>query len=149
MHLTLRFLGDTQPSKVSAISQGLDSTAKQFQPFALQLGQLGCFPNPRNPRVIWVGLDGETGKLTALKREVDMALEPLGWKPETKRFKAHLTLGRVKHSHNQIKLAWGDKLESLLLPVNSIHLIKSVLSPAGSTYTTLHQSQIPNPKSKI
>lgn len=57
-------------------------------------------------------------------------------------FKAHLTLGRVQHSHNRVRLAWGEKLEPRPVPVTSLHLIKSVLAPAGATYTTLHRTDL-------
>jgi len=59
IHLTLRFLGDTDPAVLPQISDSLDHAASQFEQFELQLGKLGCFPNPRKPRVIWIAVDGD------------------------------------------------------------------------------------------
>jgi 2'-5' RNA ligase len=56
MHLTLRFLGDTAENQLPALKRGLDGVCGRYGPFELQLGELGCFPNGRRPRVIWAGI---------------------------------------------------------------------------------------------
>src|SRR5690606_3649272 len=71
MHLTLRFLGETPASKLTAIGAALDAVGQAHRPFELQVGRLGCFPNQRRPRVIWAGLAGATKELAALKAAVD------------------------------------------------------------------------------
>lgn len=59
MHLTLFSLGDTAVTRLPAVQQAMDGTAGHFSPFNLYTNDVGCFPNARQPRVIWVGLAGE------------------------------------------------------------------------------------------
>lgn len=59
MHLTLRFLGDTDTAKLPAIQAAMDAVAASNTSFEMRLGGIGCFPNRNRPRVIWVGLSGK------------------------------------------------------------------------------------------
>lgn len=146
MHLTLHFLGDTPVDKLPALSAGLDSVVRSRPSFGLQLGELGCFPNPRRPRVIWAGVVGTGPALADLKRAVDEMLAPLGWAPENdKPFQAHLTLGRVKHSNQLIQLPWGERLAPRPVPVNAVYLIQSQLNPDGPVYTIRHKAPLAKP----
>jgi RNA 2',3'-cyclic 3'-phosphodiesterase len=142
MHLTLRFLGDTPPSQIEALSAALDVVAAQHRPFALQLGQLGAFPTERRPRVIWVGLAGETGAAAALQKALDGVLVPLGWRPDSKKFSPHLTLGRVKREDERINLPWGQAVVPATFTVSEIHLMESQLRPQGPLYTVRHTSKL-------
>ena len=142
MHLTLRFLGDTPVDKIGDIADGLDAVAAAKTPFTLHLDQLGCFPNERRPRVIWVGVRGETEEAAALREAIDQMLVPLGWEPEKRSFHPHLTLGRVKGNRRQIELPWGSPVVSRPIPVNAVHLIESQLRPDGPVYTTRHSSRL-------
>jgi RNA 2',3'-cyclic 3'-phosphodiesterase len=144
MHLTLRFLDDTPVSALPEIATGLDQIGAGQAAFTLRLDKLGCFPNPRRPRVIWVGLAGDTEQMAALKQAVDNLLEPLGWEPEKGNFQPHLTLGRVKDHRAPITLPWGQPLTPLPLPVTAVHLIESQLRPSGPVYTTRHTSHLAN-----
>ena len=58
MHLTLRFLGDTPADRLPALYAALDALAAGRVPFTLHLTEVGCFPNTRRPRVVWVGRGG-------------------------------------------------------------------------------------------
>lgn len=142
MHLTLRFLGDTAEANLPALQAALEQVAAAHAPFAFQLDRLGCFPNERRPRVIWAGMRGEEQAAAALKAALDEALLPLGWEKETRPFRAHLTLGRVKHSHQQIQLPFGAALEPYSIPVTALHLVQSDLRPDGPRYTTRHTARL-------
>ncbi|MCA9932045.1 MAG: RNA 2',3'-cyclic phosphodiesterase, partial [Anaerolineales bacterium] len=120
MHLTLRFLGDTAVSQLPMLADGLDQMAQQFAPFSLRLSHLGCFPNERRPHVVWVGLQGDTEALAALKKGVDAALVPLGWEAETRPFQAHLTVGRVKDARQLAGVQWGMAVEEVEVPVTAV-----------------------------
>lgn len=143
LHLTLRFLGDTAVDQLPAISQAMDEATAGRAPFGLALDRLGCFPNRRRPRVIWVGLSGDAAALRQLKESLDRGLAPLGWPAEEKAFKPHLTLGRVKSSPQAVaELPWGSPAVPLPLPVAALHLIQSELRPAGPVYTIRHTSHL-------
>ncbi|MCO5196570.1 MAG: RNA 2',3'-cyclic phosphodiesterase [Anaerolineae bacterium] len=147
MHLTLRFLGDTPSAKIEQIAAALDTAAAVNSNFGLFLDATGCFPNPRRPRVFWVGLRGELASADYLKQAVDNALQPLGWEPERRSFKPHLTIGRIKDARklNNTSLPLNVLLEPLRIDVDAIHLIRSDLKPSGPVYTVLHTSHLSGP----
>jgi RNA 2',3'-cyclic 3'-phosphodiesterase len=144
MHLTLRFLGNTPAERLAAVQIALDETAAQHAPFTLSLGELGCFPDRQQPRVIWAGLTGDEGtdswRLPALKRTLDTHLASLGWEPETKPFRAHLTLGRVKDGRAVRELQWTIDIPPQDFFVDAICLIQSDLRSTGPVYTVRHRS---------
>lgn len=146
MHLTLRFLGDTPAERLPDVGRALDAAAATQSPFALRLDGVGCFPNRRAPRVVWVGLaapdGGESAPLLALKAALDGALTPLGWPPEDRPFRAHLTLGRVKDEGAVRGVEWAADVPPLAVPVAALHLIESDLRPDGPIYTVRRTSHL-------
>jgi len=142
MHLTLHFLGDTDVGKLPAAGRAMDAAVAGRAPFTLTLDGLGCFPNPRRPRVVWAGLAGDTAPLLALKAALDEQLAALGWPPEDKPFRAHLTLGRVKDERAAQNLSLTAPLPQLAVPVTAIYLMESQLRPDGPIYTVCHESSI-------
>jgi 2'-5' RNA ligase len=153
MHLTLVFLGDTPVSKLDSIERAIGQAVGGISPITFTVAELGCFPNTRRPRNVWVGIQEPAGQLARLKRALDKSLEPLGYEPERRKFTPHLTLGRV-HKHatrdNAGKLGAvieGATLEELgKMTAGQIHLIRSDLRPAGPIYTNLAIiTLVPNP----
>ncbi len=142
MHLTLRFLGDTPAGRLPALAAALDDVAGRRAPFALRLSGVGCFPNARRPRVVWVGLGGEEAALAALVADLNAALGALGLPPEDKPFRPHLTLGRVKDERAAQEIDWSAAVPALNVPVAAIRLIESQLRPDGPVYTVRHTSQL-------
>ena len=92
-HLTLKFLGDIEENKIEPIAQALELALRPFPRFTINAKDLGVFPDLKRPRVLWIGLEGK--KLLELASKVETALEPLGFAPEKKRFKPHLTVGTL------------------------------------------------------
>src|SRR6266487_741750 len=66
IHLTLRFLGDIAEEQVEALGALLRDVAAGLKPFALDARGIGAFPDPRAPRVIWLGLQGTPEAMAAL-----------------------------------------------------------------------------------
>jgi 2'-5' RNA ligase len=148
IHLTLKFLGDTESGAVGQIGDRLEALAAANEPFQMRLGKLGCFPNPRRPRVIWVGVESDAveggGPLIRLQRAVEENLEELGWPAEKRRFHPHLTLGRVKESEQvvQARLPWGLQRVQGQQQATEICLIESDLRPTGAVYTVLRRATL-------
>ncbi len=143
IHLTLKFLGDTPVEKIEPLKRSLESEAGRHHPFDIQVGTLGAFPNPRRPRVIWVGVQAPAG-LAALAAGVEKAVQSLGFTPEERPFSPHLTLGRIRQqaSFDEVgalaDLVAKTRVESLgNTRVDKIHLFRSDLRPAGAVYTSL------------
>ncbi len=142
MHLTLAFLGDTPMAKLTAVQQAMDAATGNAAPFKLYTAGTGCFPNTRRPRVIWVGLSGEEKRLVELKQGLDAALAPLGWPPEEKPFRAHVTLGRVKDEQAARGADWATDVPHLPVAVDAIHLIESRLTSSGPIYSLRYSSRL-------
>ena len=145
IHLTLKFLGDTDTGRIEDIVRALQQSVEPHQAFELGIGGLGCFPDRRKPRVLWVGVQDPDERLRRLAASVDNAMSGLGWKRENRPYTGHLTLARVKkYANNQDKQALGELLATVAvadtlgaLPVQTIHLMRSQLRPDGAVYTLL------------
>jgi RNA 2',3'-cyclic 3'-phosphodiesterase len=96
MHLTLAFLGEVAEERVTAIRDALVGVTSWTPPIALVCGALGTFPGAARPRVVWAGIVDGLRELGLLAAGVADALEPLGFAPERRPFRGHVTLGRVR-----------------------------------------------------
>lgn len=144
IHLTLQFLGNVPESDLPQIKDVLAQVGQRHAPFSFSVGGVGCFPNVRKPRVVWVGVQEESGAMAALQRDVVKSLAPLGFEPEKRAFRPHLTLGRVKRGVRSADLRHlGEVIASAgigeldHIQVASFRLMRSDLRPSGAVYTPL------------
>ena len=149
LHLTLRFLGNVDVEAVPALSDAVSSCAAASRPFEVALGGIGGFQRLRAMRVIWIPVAGGIGPLTELYRSLEGELESLGFARERREFRPHVTLGRVREGAPMPQrravaeaLAAAQPDESPALSVESVSLIRSVLTPAGSEYTRLRTARV-------
>ncbi len=144
IHLTLKFLGDVEISRIDAISEALRDIVNQFTPFTISLAGIGAFPNSRKPRIIWVGLEKGAEELVQMAKQIEGAMRRLGFPNEKRPFRPHLTMGRVRNLKHPAAMTEGlekaDVGELGEFTVQRVGLIKSQLDPAGSIYTTLFEA---------
>ena len=138
IHLTVKFLGNVESSRIERVSKALERSASGISPFEIEIGGVGCFPSPRSPRVLWVGVSTIPDQLRQLHANIDEQLEREGFERETRKFSPHLTLGRIRAPHNSAKVAealitTGFAAEAFI--ANDLILMRSDLKPAGSIYT--------------
>ena len=144
IHLTLKFLGDIEISQTEPVIVAMKKAAQEVQPFKLHFGETGAFPNFQRPRVLWAGVDGEMESLRTLQQSIEKAVEGLGVEAERREYNPHLTLGRIRGGASEEE---GQKVaqtlldtnldESLSIPVDSISLMRSTLTPTGAVYERL------------
>ena len=137
IHFTLQFLGEIDEAKCEQVKDMLNEIS--FTEFKISLKNVGVFPNLKNPRVIWIGIEKDGAeKLTALTNEIGMKLTTLGFEND-KKFKPHLTVFRVKKRVGDISSIMKDfeTIEFGDETVSRIKLKKSVLSPKGPEYSDL------------
>lgn len=145
IHLTLRFLGDTDESLVGDLSKVIDRVAAETQTVSTVVNSLGGFPNLNRPRVIWAGLSGDTDVLIEMAAEAERSARELGFKAESNRFKPHLTIGRVRDPRplgtlpDYIK---SFEMRPLELSFDRLILYKSTLTPEGPIYEHLHVANL-------
>lgn len=145
IHLTLKFLGNVSLELIEEIKKTIDQLAAKHKHFELNITQLGAFPKIEHPRVIWVGI--EQGKEQTIKLAQDLAedLIHLGFLPEKRPFKPHLTLGRVRSNRQreQLKeLLQSAKVTPTTMQAQTLTLFKSTLTPKGAIYQALHQAKL-------
>lgn len=145
VHVTLKFLGDTEDSLVPSIVKVMESAALDIAPFTIALKGTGYFP-PRGPaRTIWVGMEGAE-PLGTISSRLDQGLAGLGFVPEERPFRPHLTVARVKDNRaafagESAAKRHRDGLFGSQL-VDSIRLKKSVLGRYGPTYTDVAKVEL-------
>jgi 2'-5' RNA ligase len=146
IHLTLKFFGNIDESKIDPIVKSIEGPIRITSPFSVKVQRVGAFPHFKNPRVIWMGLVDGKEALGSFQKQLDKELEKIGFEPEARAFRPHLTLGRVKSSKGRDELTarieryreeeFGD------LQVEKVILFKSDLKPAGPIYTPLRELRL-------
>jgi len=142
IHLTVVFMGDVREDQIPLIVEVVGGVCHSHAPFCVQVKGAGLFGNRRNPRVLWVGLGGETERMSGFRDVLQKGLAPFGIQEERRPFRPHLTLGRFR------KGAKADaSLDGLLLKYQDLNgpgcllrelvLFKSDLRPGGAEYTQL------------
>ena len=144
IHLTFHFLGDIEEAGIESLGQMISAAGSGFKPFPVRVRGLGAFPGLKRPRVFWAGLEaGE--EIQQLHLELKQGLKELRYPVESRKFRPHLTLGRVRSPGGISELI--QKIESLSesdlgeFEVREIVLFRSELKPGGAVYTPL-QCQI-------
>lgn len=146
-HLTLKFLGERPESDVVTIARCMEGVAARHRVFQLEMAQFGGFPSLRRPRVLFYNADEGAEALRSLAADVDQTLsEIMGIPAETKPFRAHATIARVK---SRIPGPLADRLPSIppltgaVQTVDCFDLMKSELRREGARYQCLKAFALP------
>ena len=144
LHVTVRFIGNADAPKVEAIRSALEPPIDAV-PFDLAFAGAGAFPKAGAPRVLWCGVADGGEPLRGVEREITDRLHRAGVAPESRDYRPHLTLARIRD-------AGGLKSASLLegladqvvgtTRVEAITLFESRLSPTGPTYVPLRRAPL-------
>jgi len=143
IHLTLKFLGYVEPSTVSQLLSVLEPLGEKREVFSMDVQGLGVFPQVKHPRVLWVGLSGNTQALNDLVFDIEAPLEPLGFPSEEKSYHPHLTLARIKRENVKVGSVFmqtgvlADKQHLGTLTIDRFTLFQSDLGPSGAKHTVL------------
>ena len=142
LHLTLRFIGDTQNARVPRIHHAMKATAAAFAPFCLSAGGVGVFPGLRKPRVIWSGVKGQVDQLEKVQAFLEKNLEQAGIAAATRSFSPHFTLGRLKDRGAALGkcIQQFESYGSKSCLIKSMKLFKSDLMPKGAVHTVLFEA---------
>jgi 2'-5' RNA ligase len=141
LHLTLEFLGEVSEERLAGVRNALDAVAAATPPLALTCAGLGVFPGPARPRVVWAGITDGVRGLGLLAAAVERAMEPLGFPPERRPFRGHVTLGRVRSPRGAGPLARALEREGHAefgrWTAPQAVLYRSRLRPTGAIYDAL------------
>ena len=132
MHLTLKFLGNTDERRLAELEQALRGI--KFRPFGCAVKGVGVFPDEHYVTVVWAGVESN-GALESLVKGVQEALPGFG---NDERFSAHITIARVRKKADLrgfLEKHKGDEFGSFT--ISSFELIQSVLGQGGPKYSTI------------
>jgi 2'-5' RNA ligase len=142
IHITVKFLGDTDENNIDGIERSIKESVRGIEPFSITLKGTGVFPNQNYIKVLWIGIT-DSGDIETIAHAIDEKLSPLGFKKEHRGFSPHLTVGRVKTARNKdqlLRVIENHISEKFTIQrVESITLKKSELTPKGPIYTTLRE----------
>ncbi len=142
IHLTLKFLGETDVNLIPSIKNALKNVVAKFPEFSINLKGLGIFKNFSNPRVLWIGLE-KSEILKEIFNEIENSMELIGFKKENRDFNPHVTLARIKRINNLkafVKLILDEaKKEFQEIKVKELILMESILRKEGPKYIELEK----------
>lgn len=141
-HCTLKFLGDTDESRVDDVTEALEAAVADagVGPFEVEVGGLGVFPSREYISVIWVGVrEGRgAGELTRLAEAVERETVARGFDEADHAFTPHFTLARMNDARGKAGvLAYLDEDPTVgRFAVEEVRLTESTLTRDGPEYET-------------
>lgn len=150
IHLTLNFLGDVPMTEIPAVCDVVAKAVAPFRAFDVEVYGIGVFPHFDNPRTIWLGIGEGSEKLVELHAALEVGLAELGFRPEGRRFRPHMTLGRVRalptgpgQLAGLIK-QYAD-FEAGPMMISEVTVFSSELGREGPRYETLGHGELLGP----
>ncbi len=141
IHISTKFIGEWPEERLDELKEALGSLPP-CEPIQMEIRQLGFFPNPHSPRVLWAGVQAPA-ELAHLARDTDRALSRLGVASEQRAYSPHLTLARIKEPVPLEKLlkeiAALESLEFGGFIADRFCLYRSQMQRTGSVYTKLSE----------
>jgi len=135
MHLTMRFLGEVDASRLDALDPSFAAAAGTTGRLSLRVAGAGAFPNARRPKTIWLGIEeiGAQGALGALAQRLEAAARAAGFAPEPRGFFPHVTLARARGDERTLAdLATVGSLGDF--EADALILYRSITDPRGARY---------------
>jgi 2'-5' RNA ligase len=141
-HLTLKFLGDTDPDRVPALVEELTRSVEDssVNPFTAEFGGRGVFPSLDYISVVWLGVRTGSEQLTRLHETVEERMVAMGFNPESHDFTPHVTLARMDHAGGKElvqNVVENDDPTVGTRQIEEIRLTESTLTADGPKYTTV------------
>jgi RNA 2',3'-cyclic 3'-phosphodiesterase len=140
VHVTLKFLGEVPAKKLPAVKLAIQEAVVGHSPFELEFSNIGTFGGREGLRIMWVGIAGDVLRLEALVRAMNAALSVVGFEPERRPFRPHLSLGRVKDEvatrrRAEIEVAVGKAaVPGSGWRTSQVSLMRSKIGPGGASY---------------
>ena len=146
LHVTLKFLGSVDPSRIELVEQALLVASEKSNAFTVSTGGFGAFPSIRRPRVLWVGVEASPA-LRCLKQDIEFSLSDLGFERETRAFHPHVTIGRTRDEGGAGDFRGLDDVAAGIsysgeINVRAVSLMRSQVKRDGPRYSVLSTSPL-------
>ncbi len=140
LHITLRFLGETNQIQAVEIVKMLELISKQFQPFQFKLKGVSVFKKSNRPNVLFAQIENDL-VLKQLALEINEMIKPLDFTPVENIYNPHLTLARIKYIQNKgdfnslVNRFCNSEIQTVI--VSEIIFYQSILGTEGPTYKAI------------
>ena len=147
LHFTLKFLGDVDVLEIPDVCGAVADAVADVAPFQLEVRGAGAFPTADRPRTIWIGTGAGTAEMIDVHTRLEQSLTELGFRAEGRRFRPHLTIGRVRRSPEGIaELGRAVQNEAEFLGggmlVDELQVFSSRLERTGPVYELLGRAEL-------
>lgn len=145
IHLTLKFFGNVEVTRIEKISAAAERAVKEFSTFQIGIGETGVFPRPSRPQVLWIGVRDPSGQLTALQERFEDECAAEGFPKENRAYRPHLTIARLRKPEGARSLADAHlkmHFEATEVAINQLVIFRSELSPKGSKYSVISTADL-------
>lgn len=137
LHITLRFIGDLPEERIDDVAACVNAAVNGRGRGRVALKGVGGFPNARNPRIVWAGVE-TTIPLTAIADELSRRFDQAHIPYDPKPFQPHITVARVEGRPDLGPLLGKYRTtEFASFLCSSVLIMKSDLSPQGAAHTVL------------
>lgn len=145
IHLTLKFFGNVDVGRISAISDAASRAVKEFSAARIDVGGTGVFPKPSRPQVLWIGVNDPSGELLSLQKQLENECAKKGFEKEDRAYRPHLTIARLRKPEGARRLADAHlemKFEPVEIELKELVVFRSELSSNGSRYTAISKHEL-------
>lgn len=140
IHATVRFLGEVPAATIELVKEQMNEV--KFSAFDMEFTGLGAFPNLRKINVVWVGMRKGKEEISRIFEQLEPRFRKSGFEPDNRGFSPHVTIARVKTGRMREELAkFVDEMRDTpfgVVHVEEVRLKRSVLTPKGPVYSTIH-----------
>lgn len=146
LHSTVQFLGDVEDAQLGDVCHACDRAGAAIEPFSPRVEGIRARPPRGRVRMLWAEVAEQTGRMHHLHECVEEALADIGFQPEDRTWRPHVTVARVRHTPDPATLR--EALENLddvrfePFTVGHCTVYTSELTPHGPIYTVAHRSPL-------
>jgi 2'-5' RNA ligase len=147
MHWTLKFLGNVDMLEIPPVCEAVTRAVEPLAAFDIEARGAGAFPDARRPRTVWIGAGAGSEQMIELHDAIEFELAKLGYRSENRRFRPHVTIGRVR----QINAAAGElgrliekhaDFDGGVSLVDEVVIFSSQLTPDGPIHEPLCHAEL-------
>lgn len=146
LHVTVKFFGNVEENDVTPLCEALVRAAGEIPAFTLDIESMGAFPNLRRPRTVWAGCGLGSTEAEKLHQAVERETVPLGYAAESRRYRPHVTIGRIKQPAAarglDTCLTDPEHIHFGSVDVDSLTLFLSELKKGGAEYTPIFHTEL-------
>ena len=145
LHLTLKFIGDTDKNWLRKLERAVSAVAGSHTSIDLSISGTGVFPSARKPRVLWLGIKGNTETLRKVSQEIEAEYEKLGFAHDKREFSPHLTIARLREpriARELVEKHLAQQFKAVKFSASELVLYESSFLPTGSVYSIVSKADL-------